>query len=60
MSEYFEYSYAMFFLIFCGSFSMIWAIKEFTSYLKDFSLREAFYSLLCAAILTSIVKALFF
>ena len=60
MFEIFEYSYNIIFLIFCGSFTTVWAIKEFTSYIQGLSLREAFYSFLGAAILVSIIKAVFF
>ena len=56
----FENSYEMIFLIFSGSFTLIWAIKEFTPYLQGSTLREAFYSFMGAAILISIIKAIFF
>lgn len=59
MYEYFQTSYEILFLIFCTGFTGIWAIKEFTSYLQELNLREVFYSLLGAFILTSIIKAVF-
>jgi hypothetical protein len=60
MSEYFQTSYEILFLIFCSGFTGIWVIKEFTSYLQELNLREAFYAFLGAFILTSIIKAVFF
>ena len=52
-------SYSMIAYAMCSTFVILWAIKEFTSYLKTLGMREAFYSLIIAFILSSIAKFIF-